>query len=128
MVDLPLRERCVCRGPQVVCRQPCSSASQDEVEAEFERIAELVPGLEHVLDGQADQMRIGVGVEVSGDVACHCDELALRLGRESSLLQCEAVDERIEYGIGMCGHLPAQPSPAHAGEHRLVVAEVLGAG
>ncbi len=52
---------------------------EDEVEAEFERVAEVITGLEHVLDGEGDEVRVGLGVEIGGDVPGHLDEFALRL-------------------------------------------------
>lgn len=50
-----------------------------DVETDLERVAELVAGLKYVLDGETDEVGVGVGLEGGCNILDRSDELAFGL-------------------------------------------------
>ena len=56
-----------------------SHCFEKHVETDLEGVAELVAGLKHVLDGEPDEVGVGVGIHGGRDLLDRADELALGL-------------------------------------------------
>lgn len=99
-------------------------AFNEEVEAELERVAEVVAGPHDVLGHQLDQVGIFVERHAGGDLVGDLSQAFATVARKGGLFEGKTVDEAVEDGVGVGSELHGQAPVAQASQHGFVMAEV----